>query len=327
MASSVTDCRMAASLKHLQTVVCEDQHVPAKIAESVAALHAMNNKNDDAGLAATFLGLGQGKVFLKSAHSKSTQAQKEVVHLSDLISHTEEAEQFINQLPRCGSPEFQWHKALDIGVNIHNALIEAIPKTGGAVSGKTVLTDVKKKLGEYVTTIAKAFILGPVQKWFHDTMCEWSQHTAIASVPDIAMDRWTSMSTSKHLLSNASQLCVHVVTTSSLIHQIAETMKLSMTADVSKSVTLLAKLVTDVVGFKKTHWLELRKLVLVDEKGDVSFTAVHEQVISRSLVEAVAKEITVIGHSLSSMMSKVRAASTLLFVSFCLMELNINHKS
>ena len=314
MASSVTDCRMAASLKQLQIVVCEDQHVPAKVAESVAALHSMSNKSDDAGLAATFLGLGQGKVFIKSAHSKSLQAQKEVVHLSDLLSHTEEAEQFINQLPTCKSSDFQWQKALDIGINIHNALVEAIPKTGGAISAKTVLTDVKKKLGEYVTTIAQAFILGPVQKWFHDTMCEWSQHKAIACLPDIMMDQWASMSTSKHLGSNASQLCTHAVKAASLIQQIAETMKLSMTADVSKSVTMLAKLVTQFVDFKTNHWSQLQKLVLVDEKGDVGFHAVHQHVLSRSLVEAVEKEIIVIGQSLNSMMSKVGTAQTLLVI-------------
>ena len=57
---------MVKSLENIQMIVSVDDHLPAKVNEAVQKLHGMMERNDqsDAGLAATFCGITQGKTFL-----------------------------------------------------------------------------------------------------------------------------------------------------------------------------------------------------------------------------------------------------------------------
>lgn len=266
-------------------------------------MHAMMEKADDAGLAATFLGINQGKSFLKSAHEKSQQAQKEVAHLQGLVDHVQKCETFMGSMPQSTSVDFDWGLALDLGKGIHTALIEATSRSQ-TISSKQIISDAKKKMGEFVATISKAFVLGPLKVWLKETMCQWSQHQTIPDLPKADLAVWRCLSECKFLSGEPAELCHCAMNSCGIMHQTVETIQSSKTADVTKSASLLAKLAEDVTRFKMNYWAKLQKFVLVDPDTDGFFTAVHDQLVTKNLNTAVSKHLSSVKKSLSTIMSK-----------------------
>ena len=232
---SVTEGTIQQTMSHLAVVVSHEQQVPAKVIEAVNYLHTTASETDkdckgqsDAGLAAVFVGIAQGKAILKSANAAALRGQKDTGHLQDLTDCTAEISSFMETMPTSSSDEFKWAKAMDIGVRSINAQIDTQSKVNGA-SCKTVLTDAKKKIAEFVTTISKAFVLGPVQHWIIKWVAKYEDSkTCLAELP-FAFDAWSTINV-KYLGKDTTQALQCALASSKFLSEFASGIGTTLTS-------------------------------------------------------------------------------------------------
>lgn len=277
MITAVREGRMAKALVNMQVIVCQDQHIPSRVSEAVNAIHAAVNKSEDtdAGLSAVFAGICQGKQFLKIANTNAVDAQKEIGHLQQLVDHLQELETFMNALPESSSPEFKWKHALELGNNTYTVYCQEISKSS-TPAAKTVLGDAKKKLSDFVSTICKAFLLGPTQAWIAKAESLCTQNHIIDSTTDINIDEWKSFAQAK-LSGNASQLCGHAIACEHIMKQLVDVSKQVANVDATSSCTTpLVKLSEALQQFRDTTWHSMDGLGLCNDAGRQGIVAISK---------------------------------------------------
>ena len=277
---------MVKFLESIQMVVCVEDHLPSKVNEAVQQLHGMMERNDqsDAGLAATFCGIAQGKTFLKSANSKATSAQKENQHLQELTSCLSEIDGFTQNMPESSSPNFDWANAVKHGLDTFKSLSEALSKSvsNSAQSSKNLLSTSKKSLSEFVSTISKAFIMSPCQKWFKVAASKFTESKTLHPIPEIKLSEWKGIANSKVITSNSSSFCKFAIETDALIKNIADGLKAYVEngKDLSGSAQLFVQLVDSMDAFVKSTGMQtMQGAGIVGEEWEKDFKDMNDLVV------------------------------------------------
>ena len=169
---------MANSLMHIHAVVAYESTVSAKVMEAVQYLYEATDHSkgakaeEDGGIAAVFVGVAQGKTFLKLAHAAAQQSQQETVHLQELTSSTQEIEKFTREIPE-DRMTADFDKALNLATTLldHVATASSQQATNAA---KTLIGDAKRKVSDLVVAIGKSFFRGDFTKW----MTSWLEYHA-----------------------------------------------------------------------------------------------------------------------------------------------------
>ena len=274
MITAVREGRMARALSNMHVIVCQDQHVPSRVSEAVNEIHASVNKSEhtDAGLSAVFAGITQGKHFLKTANTTASEAQKEIGHLQQLMDHLQEMETFTKDLPESTSSHFDWKHALELGVNIYTVYCQETAKST-TPAAKTVLLDAKKKISEFVSTICKAFLMGPTQAWFAKACTQKAPFSSL----NINMAAWKSFVQAK-LPGNAHQLCGNAIACEHIMKQIVDGFqlvdKLDKASPSPSSTTSLVKLTESLQTFRDTTWHTIDGVGLCNDDGRQGFNMI-----------------------------------------------------
>jgi len=309
MITAVREGRMAKALMNMQVIVCQDQHVPSRVSEAVNEIHAAVNKsnNDDSGLSAVFAGICQGKQFLKNANTHAVEAQKEIGHLQELMDHLQELENFTNALPESTSSQFNWKHALEIGLNTYTVYCQETSKSSTSAA-KTVLLDAKKKLSDFVSTICKAFLMGPTQAWIVKVESLCNQNLSIDSSTNINIDAWKSFAQAK-LQGNASQLCGHAIDCEHIMKQIVDgSRQVSKADDTTSSLTLLVKLSDSLQKFRDTTWHSMDGFGLCNDAGRQGIVVIYKTFIAHRN-EHIRKDTLKAIQQMSIIMAKVNGTS------------------
>ena len=247
---------MVASINHIQVVLNYSQHVPTKVLESVQFLFDKMDKQDrsDSGLAAVFMGIAQGKAVIKLANNAAMQTQKESGHLDEFLKSLKDMETFADNLPKSTSDEFDWKKAMELGTTVFKQLVD-IPNKNVTTATKTIISNGKKVLSEFVSSICKAFMIGPVQSWFMSTVGQFKIRQAASPLPNVCMNDWVVMTTSKSISSDAMKICMYTTSVHALMKEMHEGLS-------STQSTVLVKLSESLEKFKDT-WQNLMDLNMI----------------------------------------------------------------
>ena len=234
MTATVRDGRMCTHLMQLHIIITADQHLPAKVSDAIAQIYTQGldkPNHAEAGLAAVFLGIQQGKTYIKNANKFVLEAQTAGgSNLEDLTQKLESLEAFASKMPSSTSKDFAWEQAISIGILAFKSLVHMISETPRAApqSTKTVLLDGKRILSEYVATISRAYLVGPFQGW----LFEVSTALEIPTVPkplDVQFADWNGIASSKHMTGEASQCGKLAIASSNIMTTIHDALKIALT--------------------------------------------------------------------------------------------------
>ena len=287
---------MVASINHIHVVLSYDQQVPTKVLESVQFLCEKMEKQDrsDSGLAAVFMGIAQGKTIVKLANSVATQSQKESSHLDEFLKSLRELETFADNLPKSTSDEFDWKRAIELGTTFFKQLVD-IPNKNVSAATKTIISNGKKTLSEFVSSICKAFMIGPVPNWFVSTVGQFKVRQSASPLPNVCMNDWVIMTTSKSISSDAMKICMYTTSVHALMKEIHECIS-------STQSTVLVKLSESLEKFKDT-WQNLMDLNMITLESNSSMN--HLIQIVKSLSEnRVDSDVTSTTFQLADVMAK-----------------------
>ena len=283
MKQHVREGRMVKSLDDIHVIVCDDQYLPAKILESVGHLHSSmerNDQSDDAGLAAVFFGIHQGKLFIKNANTRAQTALKEVSHLQTLTENVKKIDDFMHSMPEGRSKEFDWETASKLGVDTFHSLSEALTKGGSqaAASYKTVISTAKKSLSDFVSAVSKAFIIGAGLPWFQSAATSFVDTKTIAILPAMKFSNWKTISGSKCVSSDATSILKIAFDTESLIDLIESTFKSIAKDDCDTSAPVVMRLVDLMKGFEMGALKSITSIGLACEDTFAFFANMKELV-------------------------------------------------
>ena len=301
MTGFVREGRLAAPLAQ----IC-DCH--SKVSDAIIYSNGIEKSNhSNAGLAAVFLGIQQGKIYVKNANKHVLEVQSVGgSNLEDLQKHLSSLDDFAQKMSSCTSKDFAWEQAISLGIHAFNSLnlmIQSTPKSTPQ-STKTTLGDGKRILSEYVATICRAFLVGPFQSW----LCEAKVGMEIRNVPplpSVEFSDWKGIASSRHLSADAcslGQLTMCARKFIGIIHK-GLTISFASTKEASTDVEL-AHLLNDISSFKEKQWASLNEAGLISEKGAMSVDKVNEQ-IKAAMASRMASHLDDACTTVGDLMSKV----------------------
>lgn len=278
MTNVVRDGRMSVALLQLSIIVTADQHLPAKVSEAVTRIYSKGLEQPsqaDAGLTAVFLGIQQGKLYLKNANKIVLEAQTAGgSNLEDLTKNLEALEAFASKMPSTISKDFAWEQAVSLGILAFKSLVHMISETPRTApqTTKTSLSDGKRILSEYVATISRAYLVGPFQGWFFEA----ATGLEISTVPkplDVQFADWKGIASSRNLTGDACQMTQHAIAASNIITTVFDALTIAVKPTANAHRDLLP-LSDSVINFQDKIWTALSEAGLIHKTGSDSFSKV-----------------------------------------------------
>lgn len=317
MTGFVREGRMAVALGHIFMIVTPDQHMPSKVSEAITNIYSTGIEKDNhsnAGLAAVFLGIQQGKLYVKNANKHVLEVQSiGGSNLEDLQTHLASLEAFADKMPSSLSKDFAWEQAISLGIHAYNSLTQMLQSTpkNAPQSTRTTLGDGKRILSEYVSTICRAFLVGPFQSWLFEAKVAMEINT-VPPQPSVEFSDWKGLASSRNLTGDAcsmGQLAMCARNIIDIFHK-ALTISFASTQGASSANDVeLAKLLDDISSFNAKSWVSMNESGLISTTGADSFEKLNA-FINTAMASRMASQVDAACKTVGDLMAKVRLDQT-----------------
>lgn len=271
----------------IHIVTCPDRHLPDKVLESITELQSNGldetTHHTDGGLSAVFFAIPQGKQLLKRARDVATDGKKDMVHLEDLTKSMAEIESFAETI---STASVDLVKGFTICKDACDALDKAATKSNELSKG--MISDSKKRLVEFISSICKAFFVGPMKSWYVMSAESFSSSRTFSNVPCDGVQHVKVLikfiMKSKHVPKDVTTLCNTLVASQDIMLQLSRS--ISECGDDALKSTGLARALDGFDSTAKTYESTLKPFGLFDDQLQASISKLRH-----SLGEVVATRI------------------------------------
>ncbi len=301
------------TLQMIGVVLQPEKQFPPKLSEAVSELQqlAQAKNHADGGIAAVFSGIKQGKSLLKAAKDKSTEGDKDSAKISKVAEHMDAVALAVEKIPASSTEvDFDWDTRLKVGMDALDACM-SLGKDNS--NSKSIMTETKKKLGDFFGTLCRAYILGPVKLWLATSVKSHREQKSFANVQAVKSDETRKMETCLYIPKDVSQLCGIVADLQELIPKMQTVTCKSAAAEDKQSAVDVVKVVDAFFKFGQSKWAQLSLMGLTDSEMKTNFGAIG--FIAKSLLdELVSSDTASVSLSIGDSIAKARHTVCLSFI-------------